>query len=251
MALLMAAGFTSCVNYKSRGEKRVTLNSKRTTGDFNKVANFTSCLVSYEQGDSCSVRVIGDKQLVKSIVTRVVNGELQITRKPFEGDWERMIHGGDFMVYVTSPDLLEVRMDGSGDFMAAHKIDTDTLRVSLLGSGKLTINDLICDAVDATLRGSGDLKMQQVETVYANLNLIGSGNMAVRLKNAKQTNTALTGSGDLMVGFDNCKRVDCKLLGSGDVVLRGHVEQLNRESTGSGDIITSKLSVASSRAGKQ
>ncbi len=241
--VLAATVLSSCVYRSEVLGKRVVLDSTRKTDVFNKVTLFASCNVHYKQGDTCSVRVVGDKQLVKNLITQVINNELQIRMKPYKGDLMRLLNKTELNVYVTSPDLLAVKVAGSGDFEATGTVDTDTMRIALTGSGDMDFANLICDRVEATLRGSGDVELKNVQADYANLNLLGSGDMKVNLKNARNTDASLTGSGDLKVGFDNCGIVNCKLLGSGDIELKGRIRQLNQNSTGSGDIETSGLKV--------
>ncbi|EFZ37308.1 hypothetical protein HMPREF0663_10766 [Hoylesella oralis ATCC 33269] len=241
--VLAATVLSSCVYRSEVLGKRVVLDSTRKTDVFNKVTLFASCNVHYKQGDTCSVRVVGDKQLVKNLITQVINNELQIRMKPYKGDLMRLLNKTELNVYVTSPDLLAVKVAGSGDFEATGTVDTDTMRIALTGSGDMDFANLICDRVEATLRGSGDVELKNVQADYANLNLLGSGDMKVNLKNARNADASLTGSGDLKVGFDNCGIVNCKLLGSGDIELKGRIRQLNQNSTGSGDIETSGLKV--------
>lgn len=241
--VLAATVLSSCVYRSEVLGKRVVLDSTRKTDVFNKVTLFASCNVHYKQGNTCSVRVVGDKQLVKNLITQVINNELQIRMKPYKGDLMRLLNKTELNVYVTSPDLLAVKVAGSGDFEATGTVDTDTMRIALTGSGDMDFANLICDRVEATLRGSGDVELKNVQADYANLNLLGSGDMKVNLKNARNADASLTGSGDLKVGFDNCGIVNCKLLGSGDIELKGRIRQLNQNSTGSGDIETSGLKV--------
>ena len=241
--LLAVAALSSCAYSFNVTKKKAILDITRTTGEFNKVALLASCNVHYVQGDTCSVRVVGDKRLVQNLITSVANGELQIRMMPYKGDLIRLLDKTELHVYVTSPDLLAVKVDGSGDFEATGVVDTDTMRIALMGSGDLDFVNLICDKVEATLRGSGDVELKNVQAAYANLHLLGSGDMKVKLKNVRNSDVSLTGSGDLKVGFDSCGAVNCKLLGSGDIELKGRIKQLNQDATGSGDIETSALKV--------
>ena len=241
--VLAATVLSSCVYRSEVLGKRVVLDSTRKTDVFNKVTLFASCNVHYKQGDTCSVRVVGDKQLVKNLITQVINNELQIRMKPYKGDLMRLLNKTELNVYVTSPDLLAVKVAGSGDFEATGTVDTDTMRIALTGSGDMDFANLICDRIEATLRGSGDVELKNVQAGYANLNLLGSGDMKVILKIVRNTAVSLTGSGDLKVDFDGCGIVNSKLLGSGDIELKGRIKQLTQNTTGSGDIETSGLKV--------
>ena len=130
--VLAATVLSSCVYRSEVLGKRVVLDSTRKTDVFNKVTLFASCNVHYKQGDTCSVRVVGDKQLVKNL----------IRMKPYKGDLMRLLNKTELNVYVTSPDLLAVKVAGSGDFEATGTVDTDTMRIALTGSGDIETSGL-------------------------------------------------------------------------------------------------------------
>ena len=147
-------------------------------------------------------------------------------------------------VYVTSPDLTRVQLNGSGDFISNGRIDTDRAIFVLRGSGDIDVEDIICDECEVELVGSGDFDINRLEAKDVSVSLIGSGDIEVNLCNVETTSIALKGSGDIKTTVqDACRKVDCELDGSGDIKLSGEVVHLNRHKVGTGDIDTSNLHV--------
>ena len=157
------------------------------------------------------------------------------------------IHWGDdshLAVYVTSPDLVSVRVAGSGEFISQHPVDTDVMDISLKGSGDVEFAQLLCDRCNLELVGSGDAAIHHLDTRQTDIALTGSGDVDVNQINAVATRICLRGSGDVDVNFGTgCGSVDADLHGSGDISLSGRVRSFTKQKHGSGDIDTDRLKV--------
>lgn len=237
--------------FSCAGSDNIDKGSPNKTQTVNvKTKNFTgidlegSPSVFYEQGDVCSVKIVGDKKMTSKIRTEVEDGVLHIW---VEGN---MVSVGTFFtpgstvsIYVTSPDLTDVVVRGSGDFTASKKVDTDHLRLQLNGSGDITFADIICDSIRTKLMGSGDIRIKNVEAISSAIDVVGSGDVSVKQLNVENTGISLVGSGDVSVSFRNCGAVNCRLVGSGDISLSGNVRKFRKTSAGSGDFHTSGLRV--------
>jgi len=222
---------TSIQYRPERGFERIEINGSPT--------------VYYQQADSFSVKVKGPTEIIDRIITDVSSGTLTIRNRGKVGLFN-VSSGGDnqLSVFVTSPDLIGVRLHGSGDFISRHHVDTDKMNVVLKGSGDILFNDIICDVCDIELVGSGDVDIKQLDSRSTNASLVGSGDIEIRQKNATNTRLSLRGSGDIDVDFgDNCRTAVAELQGSGDIGLSGRVQQLKKQKSGSGSIQTGKLQV--------
>lgn len=194
--------------------------------------------VVYEQGIETKVRVEGGKKYADNIETFVDDGVLVVRhRKNSFNIFTNMRKGTSPVVYVTSPDLVAVKLSGSGDFVCEGPLDTDKLHVLLSGSGDVDFNGaVICDTVNVVLRGSGDVDIKNVDAMSSFIQLVGSGDIEVSQKNVNITDIKLVGSGDIQVDMSNCRDVDCNIAGSGDITLRGNIKgRLNKAKAGSGD----------------
>ena len=167
---------------------------------------------------------------------------MEVSVKSSKWSW-RFNKDNDITILVTSPDLIGVELQGSGDFECKSHLDTDHLDVMLKGSGDIFFADIICDKLSTSVVGSGDLTINKVIAQAAEINLVGSGDIKIKEQKVNDTKVGLKDSGDISLTFQNCGVVDCRLLGSGDIILQGDVTKLNSYTRGSGDIHTQKLKI--------
>jgi hypothetical protein len=212
---------------------------------FERVEIVGSPTVYYQQGDTYSVKVKGPEDLVDKIVTEKEDETLIIRNKGKFGIVNINMMGNDQLeVHVTSPDLIGVQLNGSGDFISHQRIDTDNMEITLRGSGDIDISDLICDHCVIEMVGSGDLDIDRLETRTSEVSLVGSGDVELKQVNVRSTDITLRGSGDISVDFmEGCHEVQANLTGSGDVTLKGHVGKYSQQKSGAGDIDTNHLTV--------
>jgi len=244
MLLMMgSSALVSCHNTAVLSKDYVT--EDRFIKGFEEVEVVGSPNVYYTQADSFSVRVKGPDNFVDNILTEKNGKTLTIRNKGKWGLVNISFNGEDELaVYVTSPDLVAVRVNGSGDFISTNLIDTDNMNITLRGSGDINIDSLLCDRCDIELIGSGDVALPDMEAKETSAVLIGSGDIKMGLSKVADTNLSLKGSGDIKVVFSKgCRSVDCMLNGSGDISLTGKIEHFNGEKHGSGDIDIANLTI--------
>lgn len=247
MMMVLAITITSCV---SCWREQTLLGGNYTTEQrqlkgFEEIEINGSPTVYYTQADSFSVKVKGPEELVKNILTEVDGKTLVIRNKGKLGIVNIQLGDDDELaVYVTSPDLVGIRLNGSGDFISKQRIDTDKMDILLRGSGDIDVKDIICDRCEVELIGSGDIDLDRLDTKDLSASLIGSGDIGLHLWNTADTRLALKGSGDIDASFcQNCDAVTCELRGSGDITLKGEVKRFSKEKSGSGDVSVGQLSI--------
>jgi hypothetical protein len=239
---------TSCVgsckslNLAPEGD-RVT--EFRYLKGFEKIEINGSPTVYYTQADSFSVKVTGPENYIEYILTELDGKTLVIRNRGKVGIVNFQMSADDNVsVHVTSPDLISVNLNGSGDFISKQQVDTDDMDINLRGSGDIEMANLLCDHCNINLIGSGDINMKRLESREATATLIGSGDIDLKLLNVLNTLLALKGSGDISADFaQGCKKVECELHGSGEIELSGNVEHFFNQKSGSGDIDFHKLNV--------
>lgn len=244
LSILALLALTSCTVQFSRSESTAELSSSSfdLAGGFEAIEVMGSPTVVYQQADSTSVTVKGPTEQVKNIDIQVNGGKLKVSSKS-KMSLLRSSSVDDVVVYVTSPDLIEAIVSGSGDFICKSPVDTDTLRLYVGGSGDIDMTSVVCDKLDAEVLGSGDVEVNQAVTQLAALRIVGSGDIEVGLRNTQSTQISLTGSGDISVRFDRCVDADCQLEGSGDIKLSGSLRTLTSRTAGSGEIDQRSLSL--------
>ena len=243
--VLMSA--TSCVktSHSLPLDEGQRVTESRFLKGFEKIEIVGSPTVYYTQADSFSVEVTGPENYIEDILTEVNAKSLVIRNRGKMGVVNFQLNGSNkISVHVTSPDLIAISLNGSGDFISKQRIDTDNMDINLRGSGDIDIADLICDRCDINLIGSGDIDLKRLEAQRTSASLIGSGDIDLKLSNVLNTFLALKGSGDISADFaKGCKKVECELRGSGDISLKGNVEHFSKQKSGSGDIEYHKLTI--------
>ena len=243
MLLMGSATLVSCHNTAVISKDYVT--EDRLIKGFEEVEVVGSPNVYYTQADSFSVRVKGPDNFVDNILTEKNGKTLTVRNK---GKWGvvniSFSDEDELAVYVTSPDLVAVRVNGSGDFISTDLIDTDNMNITLRGSGDINIDKLLCDRCDVELIGSGDIDLPEVEAKETSAVLVGSGDIKMGLSKVADTRLSLKGSGDIKVDFsEGCRSVDCMVNGSGDIGLSGKIGHFRGEKHGSGDIDIANLTI--------
>jgi hypothetical protein len=243
MLLMGSAMLVSCHNTAVISKDYVT--EDRLIKGFEEVEVVGSPNVYYTQADSFSVRVKGPDNFVDNILTEKNGKTLTVRNK---GKWGvvniSFSDEDELAVYVTSPDLVAVRVNGSGDFISTDLIDTDNMNITLRGSGDINIDKLLCDRCDVELIGSGDIDLPEVEAKETSAVLVGSGDIKMGLSKVADTRLSLKGSGDIKVDFsEGCRSVDCTVNGSGDIGLSGKIGHFRGEKHGSGDIDIANLTI--------
>lgn len=243
MLLMGSATLVSCHNTAVISKDYVT--EDRLIKGFEEVEVVGSPNVYYTQADSFSVRVKGPDNFVDNILTEKNGKTLTVRNK---GKWGvvniSFSDEDELAVYVTSPDLVAVRVNGSGDFISTNLIDTDNMNITLRGSGDINIDKLLCDRCDVELIGSGDIDLPEVEAKETSAVLVGSGDIKMGLSKVADTRLSLKGSGDIKVDFsEGCRSVDCTVNGSGDIGLSGKIGHFRGEKHGSGDIDIANLTI--------
>ena len=238
------------VNLYASSDKNKASETRQLKG-FERIRLLGSPTIRYTQGKTWSVRVEAPKNMIKDVKTRVEGNYLVVSMQDSKSitnffSFRNMVDNR-VVVHVTSPDLIGVEVQGSGDFECKSKVDTDNLDLSLRGSGDVKFSNIICDRIRTSLVGSGDIEIKYVEARHSDVELVGSGDVSIKQSKVNQTQIELKGSGDIKMHCDKCQVVNCRLAGSGDITLSGVVTRLNQTTRGSGDIHTKGLQIKHSK----
>lgn len=260
LLLLLVVGGVCMACYSSKDlnahGKRVTVT--RDVGYFSKVDASGSVDIEFVQGKEQAMRIVGSKQFVDNIVVEKKGETLYVSHK---SNSVISFFDADVTLYIYSPDLTEVNLRGSCSFDVKGALDTDNLKVSVMGSGEADFGSIVCDAINFEVRGSGDIGAKRVDTKNAVANVFGSGDLDFDFLKADNVQFAVSGSGDLdamlsqvktmqlnVVGSgdmdikaQNCGVANCTSAGSGSITLSGTMRDVVKNVTGSGDIDTSNL----------
>lgn len=240
----MTLTLVSCISF---GRNRVSKRAKERVETVRKTRYFAAvtiedlCDVHFTQADKPSLKIVGTKEATSRIITVYSGNRLLVRRKMFGNNMFRSGDQDKVDIYIASPDLTEVCLKGSGTFTCDSLLDTDVLKVSLMGMGEVDFADVVCDHLNVELKGSGDVTMQNVRSVTAQLMLQGMGDIDMKLQKVADTDISLLGVGNIEAHLDDCGAAHCSLVGVGDIKLTGSVRSLTKSKKGSGDISTEGL----------
>ena len=250
-ALIMMAAFgtSSCVMTCDRPISGDQIVELRKHSGFERIEISGSPNVVYTQADTFGVRLEGPEKMVENMMTEVKDRTLFVYNKGrvnLKVGFVNLNWGDkdDVTVYVSSPDLIGVRVSGSGDFVSNNQLDTDVMNIVLRGSGDVSFKDIICDVCTTELVGSGDIRIDYLNAKTSTAVLVGSGDIRITEANVQETDLSLKGSGDISIDFEEgCRSAQCHLAGSGDITLSGTLTHYDCKKSGSGDIHTDDLIV--------
>ena len=215
-----AIAFAACANGKRGGSSG---DSSQSTGmscetaaakGFTEIVTEGSFDVYYTPGDSTTIQLRGDKKAVSRTVISSDGRTLTISCND-----EGLIHIGhkdDVDVYITSPRLNGVSINGSGDFKSESNLTADKMSISIAGSGDVELRSLDCGECTLTIEGSGDIGVD-------------------RIKAGKLT-AAIAGSGDIDLSNADIENAECAIAGAGDIDIDGRVGTCEKSVAGVGTI---------------
>lgn len=229
LALMVSTITEAQWNKRIKGNGNMTTIT-RTTGEYDGVkcaGSFDYILVS---GDEGKITIEGEENLLEHIVTEVKGGKLVVKTENnvnLSTSWNKTIK-----VTIPFRDINSVSLAGSGDLWNEDTIKTNSLEVSLAGSGDVII-DVEANAVEGNLAGSGDLTLKG-STNDLEVSLSGSGDIHAFGLDANNTVVSIAGSGDAEVVSN--KSIKARVSGSGDIEYKGNPSKEDTKVSGSGSI---------------
>ena len=127
---------------------------ERTVDKFSSIGMGIHGDVYLTQGSPQKLVLEGDEDILEKVVTEVRDDMLKIkfsvpnvrTKSPVK-------------IWITVSEINGLYLSGSGSINAETAIKSDEMELKVSGSGKINIENLSCDEVDAAISGSGDIKL--------------------------------------------------------------------------------------------
>jgi hypothetical protein len=180
----------------------------RDVPDFSGVALGIPADLYLSQGSPHEVIIKASEDDLAKIETEVKNGLLKIKTE----SWRTRFR--DVEIWVTTPDVNALHMSGSGKIMSETSIRSEELDLRVSGSGKIKVDELAGDEIEASISGSG------------NVYLAGT---------AEEMEISISGSGSCHAADLSVKECDARISGSGSCKIDA-TEELNAAISGSGRI---------------
>lgn len=226
---VIAASFMSCNIAGERVNGNGNLKSEsRNISNAPKIKVVGGLDVFVDQG-APAIKVEGDENILRYIETESDNDWLEIKTK----DRINIHSQNPIKVYVTTPEIDELKVTGSGSITCQKKLSSpDKMFFSITGSGNINA-DVNAPEVNAAITGSGNLYLKG-ETRDADIHVTGSGNYNSPDLKAENAAIKISGSGDANLFAD--VSLKASISGSGDIKYRGNAA-VEKHIAGSGSVI--------------
>lgn len=204
------------------------VSEDRTTPSYNEISLNIPADVYIYQGENEGITIEAQDNVLDVIDTRVRNNELDIkfengvVVKRFE----------PIKVYITTHDLSEISISGSGNVYNETPIITDELTVRISGSGNVDLHDIDTPRMTARISGSGKVYLSGY-CADQFLQISGSGNIHAFNLLSETADVSISGSGKTEVTVSDY--LHAEISGSGDIYYKGHPD-IESHISGSGGI---------------
>jgi hypothetical protein len=226
---LWAASCDSVSNSeKVQGNGQVTSENRNAGGNFTGVATRGNFDVFISIGNTASVKIEGESNILPYIETYVDNGSLVVQSK----DNVRLSTDHPVKVYVTTPSINKIYTKGMGEVVGQTPItDASKIELKLEGNGNVDL-DVDAPEVEAMAGGVGSIQLKG-QTKYLKCTLAGQGSLKAFDLQTEETKLTILGNGGADVSAS--VKLDVTIAGNGNVRYKGNVTP-SKTITGNGNI---------------
>ena len=219
--------FNSCIDDFFIEGNGISKTEYRSASGFDHISVNGDYHVTVMPGNDYSVEVTADCNLIPFIETDVIGNTLKIrTRGLYSLRQDFPIE-----VYITTPELKELAMSGSGLIETGNFMSND-FNIAVSGSGdiKTAIN---ASQIKATVSGSGTISLEG-NANETNFVISGSGKIKSYKLEQQHCQAIISGSGNMFVNA--VQTIDARISGSGRVYYINH-PAIHTSISGSGNVI--------------
>ncbi len=215
--------FNACTSIQGTGPM---VNVSRTTEEVKSIDLEMDAKVYLVKGDSQSIVIRGQQNIVDVLLTEVSSGKLEIKSK------ESISVNEPIQIWITLRQLESVELSGSGSIESDTEFNGEKIDVELSGSGKISLL-LNAEKVYAELSGSGDMVFHG-KVNKGEFELDGSGNIQAEAMEIEKCKVVLGGSGEAKVKVNG--ELEARIDGSGNIYYSGNPQKVKSDVNGSGRI---------------
>ena len=214
-----------------KGDGNLKKETRHVT-DFTSLSSHGAMDVKISYGNSNSIEVEADENLLPYIETNVENGKLIIQTKKNVN----LKSSSKMVVYVSMTKINKLQLSGSGNLEGSGSFTSDTQsEVMLSGSGNIYLTSASFKNLDLSISGSGNIVLKGGSANSVNASVSGSGNIDCSGLTAENVEVKISGSGNAKVNAN--KSLSANISGSGNVYYKGNVTNISTKIVGSGKAI--------------
>ncbi len=192
---------------------------------FERVSLSISADVHIKRGDTQSIMVRGQQNIIENLITDVQDKTWRIR-------FDRPIRRSQGVkIFITLPYLSGAKVSGSGNIESEDAWQAPSFYAGVSGSGNINLQ-VQAEELTSKVSGSGNIMLGGSSKEYT-VQITGSGNIKAYELSAEHCKVRISGSGDARV--DAQEQLDVRISGSGDVMYTGR-PQVNSKISGSGGL---------------
>src|SRR5690606_33004730 len=162
--------FTSCEKITGEGP---VITENRNVGNFIGVDLRGDATVYFTKGVDLKIELHAQQNVLEVLETYKSGNNLVIK---YRND-TRLGRHEPVTIYLTAPDLNDLRISGSGDIFVEGDINNNDMEMDISGSGSIKMDKLETGYLDVNISGSGSMEIQAGEADEEILKISGSGNI--------------------------------------------------------------------------
>jgi len=206
------------------------VTESRNTAEYSEIEFDVPGDLVFVESDHYEISIEAQRNIINVIDTYVSGDELKVKVRN-----NTIIRSSeDILITIKAPSVSSLVVSGSGTLNVLNLFTPLHAKLRVSGSGRIVINKVITDALDATISGSGSIEVLDGEATKEDISISGSGNVNLLPVMAKKATTHTSGSGNIKVQVQN--ELNVRISGSGDVFYKGNPE-MDVNISGSGRII--------------
>ncbi len=221
LVLFLFVGLNSCVGLNGtcfnqrtvRGSGKLA-SEKRPVENINSVKLATVGTLHIEIGETESLEIEADENLLEYIETDVYRGELTIDTRNVSMRTRRSIN-----YYLVVKELESIKTSSSGNIEAPDlKGDRVTLAVS--SSGNIDLGDVEAQRVKIRISSSGDITMGEVNAKSIEVGISSSGNVRIAGGEVTDQDIHISSSGDYKARDLASREAEVRISSSGNALIQ-------------------------------
>lgn len=205
----------------------------RTVDEYTSLSSHGSIDVAISYGNSGTIEIEADENLLPYIETKVENGKLTISSKKNVNLKSKL----KMVVYINMTTINSLQLSGSGNITGEGAFtNTGKTSIGVAGSGNIKLNFDSFDELDLAIAGSGNMDLKSKNsTTNISAAISGSGNIDCSDVSTNDVDAKISGSGNVKVFVNNT--INAKISGSGNVFYKGNTPDINSKIAGSGKVL--------------
>jgi hypothetical protein len=225
LSVFVAVLFIATGNVSGQSTEKET----RNVSGFNKIGFGIAGNLFIKIGPEFSVVLEGDRKYLTEIETVMKDGKLVIRT-----DFNRSLNNEKVNVFITLPDLKGLGVSGSGVAQIESNIKNEDLDLSLSGSGKIIVPEVVTGELNCSISGSGNIILNgNGDIARGEIAISGSGSYAGETANIKTLRARISGSGSCTCSVT--ESLTASISGSGNVTYSGS-PKIDARVSGSGHV---------------